>query len=178
MERKAKNEAFTASEKEMIESIEELSKAAEVLKSGAAGGAFLQAASLPKKMQHAIDALKVIVDSQRLDVGGRKRLRSFLQAAQAAKEDADDMQTDLAPQGKVQAIESHSGGIVETVEDMQKKAEDSLSELRQAEMKSSQSYEMVKQNLENEMKNAKDKLDQSTKSKATATEKLAQAQAE
>merc|ERR1719421_381987 len=60
---------------------------------------------------------------------------------------------------------------------MQKKAEESLSDLRKKETEEVHSFEMVKQNLESEIGNAKDKLDMSTKSKADATEKLADAEA-
>merc|ERR1719265_2900310 len=61
---------------------------------------------------------------------------------------------------------------------MQKKAEDSLSDLRKKETEETHGFEMIQQNLENEIKNAQDKLDDSTKGKAEGEEQLAQAQSE
>merc|ERR1719271_1353500 len=146
----------------MIGSVDELARAAEAIKGGASA-AFLQAGKLPPKVSGMINALKTIVEAENLDIAGRKRLQSFLQAAQASEEDSEDLEL-AAP--KAAAFESASGGILETVEDMQKKAEDSLSGLRQKEMKDAQSHELIKQNLNNEITNAKDKLSSSTKAKA------------
>merc|ERR1719421_1766231 len=132
----------------MIESIDELAGAVNQIKG--AGAAFLQGKAGSK-------------------------LRSLLQAAEAEKEDSDDL---LRSAPKADAFESGTGGIMATLEDMQKKAEDGLSELRKSEMESTHSFDMVKQNLDNEMKNLKEKLALATKSNAEAKEKMAQAESE
>merc|ERR1719421_1217696 len=132
----------------MIESIDELAGAVNQIKG--AGAAFLQGKAGSK-------------------------LRSLLQAAEAEKEDSDDL---LRSAPKADAFESGTGGIMATLEDMQKKAEDGLSELRKKEMEDTHSFDMVKQNLENEQKNLKEKLALATKTNAEAKEKSAQAESE
>ena len=98
----------------------------------------------------AVSAFSEIVRARRLDFASHKRLFSFLQAVQAAKEDADDLlAVHKAP--KAAAFESSSGGIMEPPEDMQKEAEDGLGELRKREMDSAHSFDMVKQYFDNEM---------------------------
>jgi len=172
-ERKTENEGFLASEKEMLESIDELSGAINQIKG--AGGAFLQSGKAGSKLHSAIAALGEIVKAGRLDIASHRKLHSLLQAAEAEKEDSDDL---LRAAPKADAFESGTGGIMATLEDMQKKGEDGLSELRKKEMESTHSFDMVKQNLENEMKNLKEKLSLATKTKAEGTEKMAQAQSE
>merc|ERR1719359_1168939 len=99
-------------------------------------------------------------------------MKSFLQAAAAAKENEDDdLSLDLSqPQAKMVAYESSSGGIVTAIEEMQGKAEDTLSDLRKKEMQAAQSYAMVKSGLEAEIKNSEDKLSTAKSSGAAASE--------
>merc|ERR1719359_14287 len=99
-------------------------------------------------------------------------MKSFLQAAAAAKENEDDdLSLDIAqPQAKMVAYESSSGGIVTAIEEMQGKAEDTLSDLRKKEMQAAHSYDMVKGTLDGEIKNSEDKLSIAKSSNAGATE--------
>merc|ERR1719379_2471516 len=99
----------------------------------------------------AVDALKNMIDAQWVDVGSRRKLKSFLQAASAAKEDADDDLSFDQPQAKMVAYESSSGGIVKTIEEMQGKAEDTLSDLRKKEMSDAQSFAMLESGLKDEI---------------------------
>merc|ERR1719160_462510 len=128
--RKAEHENFVAAEKELVETVDQLSRAATVLKKGASlaqmrGGHF----HVSKQSQAAIHALSAIVESQWVNSGSRKTLQAFIQATSAAEEDDDDWQS----QTKAVALESSSEGIIQTVEDMQGKAEDTLSEVRKKE---------------------------------------------
>merc|ERR1719230_648199 len=100
-------------------------------------------------------------------MGSRQKLKSFLQEAQAAEED-DDLSFAAAQAPKPDAIESHAGGILTTMEEMQEKAEDSLSELRKTETEAVHSFELVKSGLEDEIKHGKDKLASATQNKAGA----------
>merc|ERR1719191_2621248 len=82
------------------------------------------------------------------------------------------------PQAKQVAYESSSGGIITTVEDMQGKAEDTLSQLRKKEMEESQAFEMLKAGLEGELNHDKEKLATAKKTKAAATQAAEDASAE
>merc|ERR1719395_275074 len=61
---------------------------------------------------------------------------------------------------------------------MQGKAEDTLSELRKKETEQSHEFQMLKAGLEDEIAHAKEKLGSATKLKASATEAMAEADAE
>merc|ERR1719454_2006632 len=117
-------------------------------------------------MTAVVDALKNIIEAEWVDVGSKRHLKSFLQAAAQAKEDADDDLSLTQPQAKQVAYESSSGGIVKTVEEMQGKAEDTLSDLRKKEMSDAQEFAMLEQGLKDEISHGEEKLSTATKSKA------------
>merc|ERR1719352_1540298 len=127
-------------------------------------------------MKAAVDALKAVVGAAWLDVGSQRKLKSFLQSAAQAKEDADDDLSFSQPQAKMVAYESSSGGIVKTVEEMQGKAEDTLTALRKKEMSDGHGFEMLKSGLEAEIKHGNEKLSTATSGKAAATEALSSAE--
>merc|ERR1719386_687814 len=127
---------------------------------------FAQTKAGQKKIGAVVDALKNIIDAQWVDVSSRRKLKSFLQATAAAKESADDDLSFTQPQAKMVAYESSSGGIVKTIEEMQGKAEDTLSALRKKEMSDAQSFAMLEQGLKDEISHGEDKLSTAKKSKA------------
>merc|ERR1719326_166161 len=81
-------------------------------------------------------------------------------------EDEDDDLSFTQPQAKQVAYESSSGGIVKTVEEMQGKAEDTLSDLRKKEMSDAQEFAMLEQGLQSEISHGEEKLSTATKGKA------------
>merc|ERR1719155_364153 len=121
-------------------------------------------------MNAVVAGLKNIIDAEWVDVSGRRKLKSFLQASIQAKEDEDDDLTFTQPQAKQVAYESSSGGIVKTIEEMQGKAEDTLSELRKKEMSDAQSFAMLEQGLKDEIAHGEEKLGTATKSKGANSE--------
>merc|ERR1719214_362402 len=126
-----------------------------------------------------ISALSTIIDAQWVGSGSRRTLKSFLQSAAAAKEDEDDDLSLTQPQAKMVAYESSSVGIVKTIEEMQGKAEDTLSDLRKKEMSDAQAFAMLESGLKDEIAHGGDKLStaksgkaMNEESKATASGKL------
>merc|ERR1719284_996130 len=115
-------------------------------------------AKLAKTLSPMMNALSTIIEAQWVDSGSKKRMKSFLQSAAQAKEAEDDDLSLAQPQAKMVAYESSSGGIVSTLEEMQGKAEDTLSSLRKKEMTAAHGYDMMKSGLTDELKHAKDKL--------------------
>merc|ERR1719326_883997 len=81
-------------------------------------------------------------------------------------EDEDDDLSLDQPQAKQVAYESSSGGIVKTVEEMQGKAEDTLSDLRKKEMSDAQEFAMLESGLKSEISHGEEKLSTAKKSKA------------
>merc|ERR1719399_1799192 len=165
---------FQAAEKELVKSIDELGRAATVLKRGMS---FAQSARGQKKIGAAVAALKQIIDAEWVDVGSKRKLKSFLQAAAQAKEDEDDDLTLTQPQAKMVAYESSSGGIVKAIEEMQGKAEDTLSDLRKKEMSDAQNFAMLESGLKDEISHGEEKLSTATKGKAANEEAKASASA-
>jgi chromosome segregation ATPase len=167
---------FVAAEKELVTSIDQLGRAVQVLKKGS----FMQmrGGHMDKKSYQAIQAIGTIIESQWVGAGTRKTLSSFLQAAAQAKEAEDEDFSLDQPQAKQVAYESSSGGIIQTVEEMQGKAEDTLSELRKKEMTESQEFQLLEGGLKDEISHGKSKLSMNTKLKAESTQAAEEAQGE
>merc|ERR1719156_266565 len=136
-------------------------------------------AQVPKgnKIAAVVAGLKNIIEAEWVDVGSKRKLKSFLQAAAQAKEDEDDDLSLTQPQAKQVAYESSSGSIVKTVEEMQGKAEDTLSDLRKKEMGDAQTFAMLEQGLKDEISHGEEKLSTATKGKAANEEAKASASA-
>merc|ERR1719333_162142 len=161
--REAGNADFAAAEKELLKSIDELGRAATIIKRGMS---FAQTAQGKKKINEVVAGLKNIIEAEWVDVGSKRKLKSFLQAAAQAKEDEDDDLSLTQPQAKMVAYESSSGGIVKAIEEMQGKAEDTLSDLRKKEMGDAQEFAMLEQGLKSEISHGEEKLSTATKGKA------------
>merc|ERR1719265_1819475 len=108
--REGERKDFQASEKEMVKSIDQLSRAATLIKKGTS---FAQVRTRGGKssVQVAVAALQNIIESQWLDLQSKRHLQSFLQASTDASED-DDLSLNQ-PQAKTVAYESSSGGILQ-----------------------------------------------------------------
>merc|ERR1719310_1434686 len=171
------NANFVSAEKELVTSVDQLGRAVTVLKKGSAF-AQMRGGRMDQKSMQAIQAIGTIIESQWVTAGTRKTLKSFLQASAQAKEaEEDDLSLDQ-PQAKQVAYESSSGGIIQTVEEMQGKSEDTLSELRKKEMTEAQEFQMLEGGLKNEISHAKEKLSSNTKLKASATQAAEEASGE
>merc|ERR1719182_897470 len=157
---------FAAAEKELVKDIDMLGRAATVLKRELSFAQTGQTAKHAKKIGAVVSALKQMIDAEWVDVGSKRKLKSFLQATAQAKEDEDDDLSLTQPQAKQVAYESSSGSIVKTVEEMQGKAEDTLSDLRKKEMSDAQEFAMLEQGLKDEISHGEEKLSTATKSKA------------
>merc|ERR1719321_1806555 len=121
-----------------------------------------------KELEGVKLALSSIVGAVGIDTESTRKLKSFLQQG---SEDTDDLSLHLAqPQAKQVAYESKSGGIIQTVKDMQAKAESELSDLRKKEMGEAHEFKMVEQRLTGEISHNKEKLSAATKAKASAEE--------
>jgi hypothetical protein len=172
--RSEEHDNFVAAEKELVTSIDQLGRAVTILKKGS----FMQmkGGHMDKKSYQAIQAIGTIIESQWVGAGTRKTLSSFLQAASQAKEAEDEDFSLDQPQAKQVGYESSSGNIISTVEEMQGKAEDTLSELRKKEMTESQEFQMLEGGLNNEIKHGKSKLSANTKLKAESEQAAEEAQ--
>merc|ERR1719453_1651244 len=121
----------------------------------------------------AVKAISKIVDSVHISVGTKRSLQGLLQTG--AFNGEDDYQGLRQPQATQVAYESKSGGIVEKIEEMKEKAEETLSELRSTEMKSVQDFDMLEQSLNNGITVANDKTSVAKSAEGATTQSMGEA---
>jgi len=172
--RDSQHAEFAAAEKELLDAVGMTERAVAQLKEGVS---FTQVDS--NGMQNLEVALQRIIDSEAIIADAPKeRLQAFLQSADASSQ-GDELAVSFKTalrQPEQKAFESKSGAILETVEGMQKKAEDQLAALRKKEMENNHAFEMLADSLNNEISQATAKLQANQSLKAASEEKLAQAQ--
>merc|ERR1719389_1516362 len=172
--RKGKNEEFVAAEKELVKSVDECSRAVTALEKGMAlmqGGRKREARQQLKAVK---TAMTTVLAAIAIDTESTRKLKSFLQQTNTDT-DSDDL-TLKQPQAKQVAYESKTGGIIQTVKDMQAKAESELSDLRKKEMADAHEFKMLEQSLSGEISHNSDKTATATKAKAGAEESQATAE--
>merc|ERR1719272_2461940 len=172
--RKGANADFAAAEAELVKSVDETGRAVQALEKGMAllqGGKRREA---KKELKAVSMALTSIVSAISIETESTRKLKSFLQQTNT-EADNDDLSLHQ-PQAKQVAYESKSGGIVQTVKDMQAKAEGELSDLRKKEMADAHEFGMLQQNLQNEISHNQEKTAAATKAKASAQESQASAE--
>merc|ERR1719409_2164524 len=135
---KSEKAAFEESEKELVGTVDELAGGIVQVKKGAS---FVQ---VKKNLKPMVDVLSKIIEASGVQGAKKRALGAFLQSTEN-----DDLSL-KAPQASTQDYSSHSGGIVETLEDMKAKAEDQLSSARKGAMESKHNYDMVKMSVEQE----------------------------
>jgi chromosome segregation ATPase len=134
--------AFAADEKELEEVINTLERAIGIIEKEMNSGASMM------QLQQAgsvVQALSVMVQATSLSSADAEKLTSLLQNS----EDSDEAG---APAAAV--YKSHSGGIIETLQDLLEKSEGQLDEARKTETKNIQAYEMLSSSLKDEIKYA------------------------
>jgi len=115
-------------------------------------------------------AITNIIASISINTESSRKLKSFLQQTSASG-DADDLSLkNFQPQAKMVAYESKSGGILQTVKDMQSKAESELSDLRKKEMGEAHNFKVLEQGLNGEIAHSMDKLSAAKSAKSAAAE--------
>eukprot|EP00427_Karlodinium_veneficum_P011277 CAMPEP_0169093952 /NCGR_PEP_ID=MMETSP1015-20121227/17703_1 /TAXON_ID=342587 /ORGANISM="Karlodinium micrum, Strain CCMP2283" /LENGTH=678 /DNA_ID=CAMNT_0009154611 /DNA_START=55 /DNA_END=2091 /DNA_ORIENTATION=- len=162
---RAKEQAsFEAEEKELLEVIDTLERAISIVqKEMGSGASMMQLRSAGSVAQ----ALSIMVEAASLNTESASKLTAFLENSQ---EDEDVG----APAGAV--YKSHSGGIVETLQELFEKAESQLEKARATETKNIQAYEMLAQSLKDEIKYATKDLDKAKKNLAASAETKASAE--
>merc|ERR1712238_410451 len=110
---------FAAEESELVETIDMLHRATGILERELAGGAgsLLQASA-----GNLVQAFSVMVQASALSASDASRLTALVQASEHAKDADED-----APGAPASTVyESHSGDIVETLQDLTAKADGQL----------------------------------------------------
>jgi len=161
---------FAAEESELVETIDMLDRATGILeREMAKGGASMLQVKNAKSLASALSAM---VEASVMSAADGSRLAALVQTS---SQDSDT-DTDSEPGAPDAAVyESQSGNIVGTLKDLSEKANSQLDVARKTETANLQNFEMLKQSLSDEIKNANKDLDaakmglaQSSEAKATA----------
>merc|ERR1719515_696992 len=160
--------AFTKVESELVTTTEELSGAQKAIKKSMA---FIQAqgGKISNKDREVLNAvvegLGQIVQASFVTQKQKDHIAALLQSRADAEEDAE--------------YGSHMmsvDAIMETLGEMEDKAEESLSEARKKEMEAQSNQALLAQGLSNEISNTKKEMSESTQAKAKSSQDLAQAE--
>jgi len=156
---------FAAEEKELNGVISSLQRAVGILERELAksGASMLQM----KNVGSLVEAFSVMVKPAGLSQADAKTLSSFVQSSQEDEEPG-------APAAAV--YEGSSGNIVETLQGLLDKATSQLDAARKAETTAVNNFELLKQSLDDAMKNAKDDMEKAKKAMAEAGETKSVAQ--
>eukprot|EP00397_Hematodinium_sp_SG-2012_P028319 GEMP01029806.1.p1 GENE.GEMP01029806.1~~GEMP01029806.1.p1 ORF type:complete len:675 (+),score=236.11 GEMP01029806.1:89-2113(+) len=161
--RSKEHSTFKKEENELVETVDALRRAQDVLsKHLNQGGSFAQ---MPQALPRLLSSLSVILDGAVFSTRDKTQLRAFLQAQQEGVD---------APTAK--AYESHSGGILDTIADMQEKAEGLLAEARKAEVNARHAFELLAQSLNDELKVQNEELGNTKKHVSATSEDKANAE--
>jgi hypothetical protein len=164
---------FASSEGELVDALDTLDRAIAIIEKSMRGSALMQTRVSTKNMDNLIQVLKTVIEAASLNAHDQKTLVGLVQS-NAAEADSDDDAELGAPDPD--AYKSHSGSILDVLEDMKEKAETQLNELRKAEMNAKHNYEMLKQSLTDQMAADNKELADSKGAKAAAQETLAVAE--
>eukprot|EP00448_Togula_jolla_P013942 CAMPEP_0170579020 /NCGR_PEP_ID=MMETSP0224-20130122/5765_1 /TAXON_ID=285029 /ORGANISM="Togula jolla, Strain CCCM 725" /LENGTH=716 /DNA_ID=CAMNT_0010902025 /DNA_START=46 /DNA_END=2192 /DNA_ORIENTATION=+ len=161
---------FAATEAELREVIDTLERAVGLLRK--------QGTSMPQSSVGGfVQALDAMVQASVFSSADAKRLTALLQSSQEPEDDGEE--SFGAPAAAVYT--SHSGSIIDTLEDLSEKAEAELSDARKQETTALHNFEMLKQSLSDQIKfdtkdmaEAKKGLEEATGKKASAEGELAE----
>jgi len=165
--RNQEHESFVKTEKELLGTTEELAGAQAEIKKALS---FIQAqggkmSSQDRSvMNSVVQSLGGIVEASFVTQKQKEHIAALLQQSADAQEDAAFMG------------EGGTDAILNTLADMEDKAETSLSEVRKGEAEAQMNGALLKQGLENEIKNMKKEKGESTSRSASTKQKLAQAE--
>jgi hypothetical protein len=162
---------FAASEAELVDAIDTLSRAIAVLEREMQKNPAALVQVNTSNMSGVLQALSAVLDAAAFSSTDMKKLTALMQSKQNDDEDEMDLG---APAPK--AYKTHSTSIVEVLEDLKDKAEGELSDARRAETNTQHNFNMLEQSLEDKMAADNKNLDEEKASKAAAEEAKAVAE--
>jgi len=174
--RDKEHKEYTATEKEMVDTIDTLERAINILERKMHGSAMLQSTIDTKDVKNLVRVLSTVVDAAALSLHDRKKLIGLVQST----EDSDDEAFNEAEGAPApEAYKSHGSSIIDVLTDLKQKAEVQLDEARKEEMNAKHNFDLLKQSLEDqievdtkEMSEAKSMKHDAAESKAIASGEL------
>jgi len=154
---------FAASEKELVETVDTLDRAVSIISTEMAKNPAALAQIDSSSMTNLVQTLSTVVDAASFTGNDKEKLLALVQA-----KSGDEEESLGAPSAA--SYKSHSGGIVDVLEDLKEKAEAELAEARKAESTTKHNYEMMKQSLEDQMAADTKDMTEEKAAKASAEE--------
>ena len=154
------------SQKELLDVIDTLGMAIAIIEKEMKGGSSMMQL---QRATSVLEALSVMVQASSINSADATKLTALVQNSQNSDE-TDDIDAAGAPAASVH--KSHSGSIVETLEDLKSKAESQLAEARQTETTASHNLQMLQQSLEDDMKFDAQDLEAAKRSLGEAQDQL------
>merc|ERR1719155_345190 len=133
---------FSASEKELVETVDTLERAISIISTEMAKNPAALAQIDTSNMDSLVKGLSTVVDAAGFTSTDSQKLVALVQAQQ---EDSE------AGAPAAATYKSQSGGIVDVLEDLKEKAEAELADARKTESTAAHNYSMMKQSLEDQM---------------------------
>jgi hypothetical protein len=176
--RKQEASTFKDSEAKLMESIDMLGRAIEILeKESAKSASLMQSTVATSSLDNILIGLGAIIDAAGIPTEDTERLASLIQSREDSEDaDGENEEEKMLGAPSAKAYDSKSGSIIEIMEDMREKAEVQLRKTREAEANAQQNYDLLKLNLEDQISNAKKDMKSEKGNKASALEKKATAQ--
>ena len=154
---------FKSAETELTETIDMLSRAAKIITAqGSRVGGDTQAL-IQKDFSKLESAVSLVLTSSRISIEEKDTLSAMLQTSKASTaEDDDDDDVALlqgAPKAASYAYESKSDGIVEVLQSMKEKAQETLQSTREAETGAKHNFQMMMQTLKQVVESTTDETE-------------------
>jgi len=161
--REKEHHQFAATEAELLDSIDTLERASNVLQRKMRGTALVETAVNRNDIKDLVRTLNEVVNAAALSLHDEKKLISL---AQSSEDDDDD--DDLGEFGN-DGGKGH-GSILDMLEDLKQKAEKQLTELRNEETNALHNFQMVKASLTDEINLASKEISQAKEAAAAAAQ--------
>jgi hypothetical protein len=162
--REKENAVFVAEQKELSTVIDMLQRAIAVLEKELGGGASMMQIKNANSLEQA---LAVMVKASGISSMDAQGIMSLAQTSSKSDDDDDDSEAG-APEAA--AYESHSGGIIDTLNGLLEQATTQLDAATKAETTNKNNFDMLKQGLTDEIKFANKDMDESKKELAESGE--------
>eukprot|EP00746_Dinoflagellata_sp_MGD_P000698 gnl/MRDRNA2_/MRDRNA2_101260_c0_seq1.p1 gnl/MRDRNA2_/MRDRNA2_101260_c0~~gnl/MRDRNA2_/MRDRNA2_101260_c0_seq1.p1 ORF type:complete len:716 (-),score=232.02 gnl/MRDRNA2_/MRDRNA2_101260_c0_seq1:8-2155(-) len=178
--RNKENAEFKKAESELVEALDTIDRAISVLEKKMRGSALVQKQINTKDLNQVLKVLETVIDAASLNSHDKARLVALAQSDSNEDSDLND-EEDQEPDMSMgapspDAYKSHSGSIIDVLEDMKEKAESQLNEVRKSELNAKHNYEMLAQSLGDQLKADNAELADSKTGKADAEETRASAE--
>jgi hypothetical protein len=156
--RKTEKEQFETTDAELTETVDTLIRAQTVLQKHSKEASLVEVKANLRKMTQS---LMQIVRASWVNTEQKSIIEDFLQKG----DDDEDLSLSLVqqPQASTSNYESHGGGLISTLTDLQEKAEAAQSEARREEMEAAHAFQLLNQSLAAELKAQQKQLDDAKK---------------